>query len=302
MIEKVKEEVLLVTENIPLKFFKRGKVRDIYELDGKLLIVATDRISCFDVVLSEGIPYKGKVLTQISKFWFEYLKEQSENHAVTFDMEPLRDKLGDATEILKDRSMLVKKTRPLSIECVVRGYLAGSGWKEYKETGEICCIKLPKGLKESDQLPEPIFTPSTKEDIGHDLNITEFGARKKLGDRLYDLVKGKVIAIYKKAAEYADSKGIIIADTKFEFGVTEEGKTILIDEVLTPDSSRFWPKEKYKPGGPQVSFDKQYVRDWLESTGWDKVYPAPKLPGEIIQRTSGKYLLAYKMLAGASIV
>ncbi len=296
MTEKVKEEVLLATENIPLKFFKRGKVRDIYELDGKLLIIATDRISCFDVVLSEGVPHKGKVLTQISKFWFEYLKDLSENHAVTFDMESLRDKLGDSTEILKDRSMLVKRTRPLAIECVVRGYLAGSGWKEYKETGEICCIKLPKGLKESDQLPEPIFTPSTKEDIGHDLNITEFGARKKLGDRLYDLVKGKAIAIYKRAAEYADSKGIIIADTKFEFGVTEEGKTILIDEVLTPDSSRFWPKEKYKPGGPQASFDKQFVRDYLEGLDWNKTSPAPHLPEDIIKKTSKKYLEALRKL------
>ncbi len=296
MTEKVKEEVLLATENIPLKFFKRGKVRDIYELDGKLLIVATDRISCFDVVLSEGVPYKGKVLTQISKFWFEYLKDLSENHAVTFDVESLRDKLGGAADILKDRSMLVKRTRPLAIECVVRGYLAGSGWKEYKETGEICSIKLPKGLKESDKLPEPLFTPSTKEDIGHDLNITEFGARKKLGDRLYDLVKSKTIAIYNKAAEYADSKGIIIADTKFEFGVTEEGKTILIDEVLTPDSSRFWPKEKYKPGGPQVSFDKQFVRDYLEGLDWNKTPPAPHLPEDIIKKTSKKYLEALRKL------
>lgn len=296
MTEKTKEEILLITENLPLKFFKRGKVRDIYEFDDKLLIVATDRISCFDVVLSEGIPYKGKVLTQISKFWFDFLKDLTDNHVITFDMESLRDKLGDSTGILKDRSMLVKRTRPLTIECVVRGYLSGSGWKEYEETGEIYGIKLPKGLKESDQLPEPIFTPSTKEDIGHDMNITEFGARKKLGDRLYDLVKGKAITIYRKAAEYADSKGMIIADTKFEFGITEEGKTILIDEVLTPDSSRFWPKEKYKPGGPQVSFDKQFVRDYLESLEWNKTPPAPTLPEDIIKKTSKKYLEALKKL------
>jgi len=296
MTEKTKEEILLTTENIPLKFFKRGKVRDIYEFDNRLLIVATDRISCFDVVLSEGIPYKGKVLTQISRFWFDFLKDLSENHIVTFDMESLRDKLGDSVEILRDRSMLVRRTRPLAIECVVRGYLSGSGWKEYKESGEICGIKLPKGLRESDQLPEPIFTPSTKEEVGHDFNITEFGARKKLGDRLYDLVKGKAIAIYSKAAEYADSKGIIIADTKFEFGVTEEGKTILIDEVLTPDSSRFWPKDKYKPGGPQASFDKQFVRDYLESLNWSKSPPAPNLPEEIIRKTSKKYLEALKKL------
>ena len=295
-MEKMKEEILLTTENIPLKFFKRGKVRDMYELDDKLLIIATDRISCFDVVLSEGIPHKGKVLTQISKFWFEFLKDLTDNHVVTFDMEPFRDKLGGSFEILKDRSMLVRRARPLAIECVVRGYLSGSGWKEYKEDGEICGIKLPKGLKESDRLPEPLFTPSTKEVIGHDFNITEFGARKKLGDRLYDLVKGKAVAIYNKAAEYADSKGIIIADTKFEFGVTEEGKTILIDEVLTPDSSRFWPKEKYKPGGPQASFDKQFVRDYLESLEWNKTPPAPNLPEDIIKKTSKKYLEALRKL------
>ncbi len=296
MTEKTKEEILLTTGNIPLKFFKRGKVRDIYEFDDKLLIVATDRISCFDVVLSEGIPYKGKVLTQISKFWFEFLKDTIDNHVVTFDMDSLRDKLGDSVEVLRDRSMLVKRTRPLAIECVVRGYISGSGWKEYKEDGEICGIKLPKGLKESDKLSEPIFTPSTKEDIGHDMNITEIYGRKKLGDRLFEMIKGKAICIYKKAADYAETKGIIIADTKFEFGVTEEGRTILIDEVLTPDSSRFWPKEKYKPGGPQVSFDKQFVRDYLESLDWHKTPPAPNLPEEIIKKTSKKYLEALKKL------
>jgi phosphoribosylaminoimidazole-succinocarboxamide synthase len=216
-------------------------------------------------------------------------------------MDSLRDRLGSSTDMLRDRSMLVRKTRPLPIECVVRGYLSGSGWKEYKENGEICGIKLPKGLKESDQLPEPLFTPSTKEDIGHDINMTEIGARKKLGDRLFELVKCKAISIYKKAAEYADSKGIIIADTKFEFGVTEEGKTILIDEVLTPDSSRFWPKEKYKPGGPQMSFDKQFVRDYLEGLDWGKTPPAPNLPEDIIKKTSKKYLEALKKLTGKEI-
>jgi len=301
MTEKTKEEVVLTTEGVPLKFYKRGKVRDIYELDNKLLIVATDRISCFDVVLQEGVPFKGKVLTQISRFWFDFLRDITDNHVVTFDMDSLRDKLAGATDMLRDRSMLVRKTRPLSIECVVRGYLSGSGWKEYRENGEICCIKLPRGLKESDQLPEPIFTPSTKEDVGHDINITEIGARKKLGDRLYELVKCKAIAIYKKAAEYADSRGIIIADTKFEFGVTEEGKTILIDEVLTPDSSRFWPKDKYKPGGPQASFDKQFVRDYLEGLGWCKTPPAPGLPEDIINKTSKKYLEALKKLTGKEL-
>jgi len=301
MTEKTKEEVILVTEGVPLKFYKRGKVRDIYELDGKLLIVATDRISCFDVVLQEGIPFKGKVLTQISSFWFSLLKDITENHVVTFDMDSLRDKLGDSTDMLRNRSMLVKRTRPLPVECVVRGYLSGSGWKEYKENGEICGIKLPRGLKESDQLPEPLFTPSTKEDIGHDINMTEIGARKKLGDRLYEMVRCKAISIYNKAAAYADSKGIIIADTKFEFGVTEEGKTILIDEVLTPDSSRFWPKEKYKPGGPQMSFDKQFVRDYLEGLDWCKAPPAPNLPEEIIKKTSKKYLEALKKLTGKEL-
>ncbi len=301
MTEKTKEQVILATEGVPLKFFKRGKVRDIYEYDDKLLIVATDRISCFDVVLQEGIPFKGKVLTQISAFWFSFLKDLTENHIVTFDMDSLRGKLGDSADMLRDRSMLVRKTRPLPIECVVRGYLSGSGWKEYKENGEICGIKLPKGLKESDQLPEPLFTPSTKEDVGHDINMTEIGARKKLGDRLFELVKCKAIAIYNKAAAYADSKGIIIADTKFEFGVTEEGKTILIDEVLTPDSSRFWPKEKYKPGGPQMSFDKQFVRDYLEGLDWCKVAPAPNLPEDIIKKTSKKYLEALKKLTGKEI-
>ncbi len=301
MTEKTKEQVILATEGVPLKFFKRGKVRDIYEFDNNLLIVATDRISCFDVVLQEGIPFKGKVLTQISGFWFSFLKDLTENHIITFDMDSLRDRLGSSTDMLRDRSMLVRKTRPLPIECVVRGYLSGSGWKEYKENGEICGIKLPKGLKESDQLPEPLFTPSTKEDIGHDINMTEIGARKKLGDRLFELVKCKAISIYKKAAEYADSKGIIIADTKFEFGVTEEGKTILIDEVLTPDSSRFWPKEKYKPGGPQMSFDKQFVRDYLEGLDWGKTPPAPNLPEDIIKKTSKKYLEALKKLTGKEI-
>lgn len=290
------QEVLLTTQNIPLKFYKRGKVRDIYEVDDKLLIVATDRISCFDVVLSEGIPYKGKVLTQISRFWFGYLKDITDNHIITFDLESLRDKLGDSLPILEDRSMLVRKTRPLPIECVVRGYVSGSGWREYKESGEICGIKLPRGLKESEKLPEPIFTPATKEDVGHDINITDVSAKKKIGERLFEMVKAKALAIYKKASDYADSKGIIIADTKFEFGVTEEGKTILIDEVLTPDSSRFWPKDKYRPGGPQVSFDKQFVRDYLEGLDWDKTPPAPNLPDEVIQKTSQKYLEALKKL------
>lgn len=297
----MKEDVLLNTSNIPLKFFRRGKVRDVYEFENKLLIVATDRISCFDVVLSEGIPYKGRVLTELSKFWFEFLKDIVDNHIITFDMEALRGRLGDSASFLSGRSMLVKKTRPLPIECVVRGYISGSGWKEYKESGEICGIKLPKGLKESDKLPETIFTPSTKEDVGHDLNITEIYARKKLGDRLFELVKNKAVAIYEKASALAESKGIIIADTKLEFGITDEGKTILIDEVLTPDSSRFWPKDAYKPGGAQASFDKQFARDYLENLNWDKTPPPPVLPEDIINKTSRKYLEALKRLTGAEL-
>lgn len=297
----MQENVLLTTKNIPLRLFKRGKVRDVYEADDKLLIVATDRISCFDVVLPDGIPDKGKVLTQISKFWFDFTKDIIENHAIGLDLEPLRDMLAGSMDILEGRSMLVKRTKPLPIECVVRGYLSGSGWKEYKESGEVCGIKLPKGLKESDKLAEPIFTPATKEDIGHDINITESTTRKRVGDRIFDMVKNKSIAIYKKAADYAESKGIIIADTKFEFGITYEGKIILIDELLTPDSSRFWPKDKYKPGGTQPSFDKQFVRDYLEGAGWDKTPPAPNLPDEIIRKTSKKYIEALKRLTGKEL-
>lgn len=297
----IKENVLLTTEGIPLKLYKCGKVRDVYEVDDKLLIVATDRISCFDVVLPDGIPYKGKVLTQISKFWFEFTKDIINNHVIAFELESLREKLGDSINILEGRSMLVKKAKPIPIECVVRGYLSGSGWKGYKDSSEVCGIKLPKGLKESDKLPEPIFTPATKEDVGHDINVTENYTRKKIGDRIFDMVKSKSIAIYKKAAEYGESKGIIIADTKFEFGISNEGKIILIDELLTPDSSRFWPRDKYKPGGPQPSFDKQFVRDYLEGLDWDKTLPAPNLPEEIIQKTSQKYLEALKRLTGKEL-
>ncbi|KPK40008.1 MAG: phosphoribosylaminoimidazole-succinocarboxamide synthase [Omnitrophica WOR_2 bacterium SM23_29] len=297
----IKENILLTTESIRLRLFKRGKVRDIYEVDNILLIVATDRISCFDVVLPDGIPYKGKVLTQISKFWFDFTKDIIDNHVITFSLESFQEKLGDSLDILEGRSMLVKKAKPIAIECVVRGYLSGSGWKEYKDSGEVCGIKLPKGLKESDKLPELIFTPATKKDVGHDINVSECYVRKKVGDRIFDMVKSKSIAIYKKAADYGESKGIIIADTKFEFGITDEGKIILIDELLTPDSSRFWPKDKYKPGGPQPSFDKQFVRDYLEGLDWDKTPPAPNLPEEIINKTSQKYLEALRRLTGKEL-
>ena len=298
----IEANILLTTENIPLKLHKRGKVRDVYEVDNKLLIVATDRISCFDVVLANGIPHKGKILTQISRFWFESMKDIIDNHLISFELEPLRERLGDSIGILEGRSMLVKRARPIPIECVVRGYLSGSGWREYKGNGGVCGITLPKGLKESDKLPEPIFTPATKENVGHDINVTEAYCRRRIGDRIFDMVKNKSKSIYKKATEYAESKGIIIADTKFEFGITEEGKIILIDELLTPDSSRFWPKDKYKPGGPQPSFDKQFVRDYLQGLDWDKTPPAPNLPDEIIQKTSQKYLDALKRLTGKELV
>ncbi len=287
--------ILLKTDFPDIKLFRRGKVRDVYDLGDKLLIVATDRISCFDVVLGCGIPQKGKVLTKISLFWFDYLKDITETHLITADIEKYPKELMKYKEILKDRSMLVKKAKSLPIECVVRGYLSGSGWKEYKEKSSICGIKLPKGLKESQKLPQPIFTPSTKADIGHDMNIDEEAAEKLAGKDVFEEVKAKSIALYQKASLYAESKGIIIADTKFEFG-RYNGKLILIDEVLTPDSSRFWPKEGYAPGRRSPSFDKQFVRDYLESLSWDKKPPAPEVSKDIIEKTSQKYLHALKIL------
>ncbi|MFN3966139.1 MAG: phosphoribosylaminoimidazolesuccinocarboxamide synthase [Endomicrobiia bacterium] len=292
--------VLLETkpEELGLKLFKRGKVRDIYDLQDSLLIISTDRISCFDVVLPCGIPYKGYVLTQLSCFWFEFTKDIIKNHFITADLKKFPVKLSE--DIFKDRAMLVKKSNPLPVECVVRGYLSGSGWKEYKEKGTICGIKLPSELKESEKLPEPIFTPSTKANVGHDINITEKEVKNLIGKELTEKIKEKSIAIYKKSSEYAEKRGIIIADTKFEFGISD-GELILIDEVLTPDSSRFWPKDEYKPGRPQISFDKQFVRDYLETLNWDKTPPAPMLPEEIIQKTSEKYIQALEMLTGKKV-
>ncbi len=287
--------LLLTTDFADLKLFRRGKVRDVYDLGDKLLIVATDRISCFDVVLGCGIPQKGKVLTKISLFWFDYLKDITGTHLITADVEKYPKELSKYREILKERSMLVKKAKALPIECIVRGYLSGSGWKEYKEKSSVCGIPLPSGLKESDRLPEAIFTPSTKADIGHDLNIDENSAKQIVGYEVFDEIKAKSLALYNKASRYAETKGIIIADTKFEFG-QYEGKLILIDEVLTPDSSRFWPKEGYAPGRPQPSFDKQFMRDYLESLNWDKKPPAPEVSQDIVEKTSQKYLRALKVL------
>ncbi len=291
------ENVLLQTNFPDLKLLRRGKVRDVYDLGDSLLIVATDRISCFDVVLGCGIPHKGEVLTKISLFWFDYLRDICENHLLTADAEAYPPQAKKYREALRGRSMLVKKAEPLAIECIVRGYLSGSGWKEYRKTQSVCGIRLPAGLKESQKLPQTIFTPSTKADVGHDINVDEAGAVRIVGKEAFADVRAKAVALYEKAAAYAQTKGIIIADTKFEFG-RYGGKLILIDEVLTPDSSRFWPQEGYAPGRPQPSFDKQFVRDYLETLSWDKTPPAPDVSADVIQKTSEKYLHALKVLTG----
>ncbi|MCX5703079.1 MAG: phosphoribosylaminoimidazolesuccinocarboxamide synthase, partial [Candidatus Omnitrophica bacterium] len=281
-------KVLLSTDFKDLKLFKRGKVRDVYDLGDRLLIVSTDRISCFDVVLPDGIPYKGSVLTSLSCFWFDFIKDIIPNHFITADIRQYPEGLKKYSQDLRGRSMLVLKTEPLPVECVVRGYLSGSGWKEYKEKQSVCGIKLPEGLLESDKLPGVIFTPSTKADRGHDMNVDQAYIEKLVGKDIADKLVKASVRIYKKAGEYALSRGVIIADTKFEFGLYDN-KTILIDEVLTPDSSRFWPKDEYAPGAPCPSFDKQFVRDYLESLDWDKAPPAPSLPDEIIEKTTRKY-------------
>ena len=283
-------------KNLHLK--GRGKVRDIYDLGDRLLIVATDRISAFDVVMPNPIPDKGKVLTQLSKFWFDMTKGIVPNHIISTDVRDFPEECRPYQEILRDRSMLVVKAQPLPIECVVRGYLSGSGWEEYRKTGEVCGIQLPKGLAESSKLEEPIFTPATKEEIGlHDENITFERVETIVGKELAQRLKFLSLAIYKKARDFAEGKGILIADTKMEFGV-KDGRLLLIDELFTPDSSRFWPKDDYRPGGSQKSFDKQFLRDYLLSIHWDKTPPAPELPEEIIQKTRGKYLEAYERIMG----
>ncbi|MBI5604245.1 MAG: phosphoribosylaminoimidazolesuccinocarboxamide synthase [Deltaproteobacteria bacterium] len=289
---------LLETDFEGLKLINRGKVRDIYDLGEHLLIVATDRISAFDVVMPNPIPGKGVILTQISKFWFKVLESITPHHLISTEVKDFPKECRPYEAELKDRSMLVKKTKPLPVECIVRGYLSGSGWKDYQTTGGICGITLPAGLKESDRLNTPIFTPSTKAELGtHDENVPMEEVRKLLGDELSDYLARTSLAIYEKARLLGEKKGIIIADTKFEFGMLE-GKCILIDEVLTPDSSRFWPQDQYKPGGPQASFDKQFLRDYLESLHWDKKPPAPELPQEIIEKTRAKYEEALRILTG----
>ena len=282
-----------------LNLVRRGKVRDIYDLGENLLMVASDRISAFDVVMPDPVPDKGIILTQISLYWFEIMKPIIENHVVSANVDEYPDVCQPYAEDLRGRSMLVKKTEPLSIECVVRGYISGSGWKSYQKSGSICGIHLPEALLESDKLPEPIFTPSTKEELGaHDINIDFSEAEKRIGKDLASKASDLSLAIYKKGSEMAAEKDIIIADTKFEFGLLPEGKLILIDEVLTPDSSRFWPKDTYQPGGSQQSFDKQYVRDHLLSVQWNKKPPAPSLPEDIILNTREKYLEALTQLTG----
>ncbi|MGH2567869.1 MAG: phosphoribosylaminoimidazolesuccinocarboxamide synthase [Bacteroidota bacterium] len=295
--------VLTQTHFLGLALRNRGKVRDLYEFDDALLIVATDRISAFDVVMAQGIPFKGKVLTQISEFWFEQTRDIVPNHLVSTIVYDFPSVCKPYWRVLEDRSMLVKKTKPLPIECVVRGYLSGSGWLEYKENQTVCGIKLPAGLVESEKLPEPIFTPATKEDVGkHDENITFDRAAAIVGIGAAETLRDFSLNIYKRAAAMAEEKGIIIADTKMEFGLDEKGKIILIDELLTPDSSRFWPKDKYESGRGQESFDKQYVRDYLLSINFNKKPPPPTLPEEVIFKTAGLYVEALKKLSGKTLV
>jgi len=283
----------------------KGKVRDIYDANGDLVMVATDRISAFDYVLGSGIPDKGKVLTQLSGFWFERMGDLVPHHLVSMDVDAFPEAAKKHADILRGRTMLVRKTDPVPIECVARGYLSGSGWKEYQKSGSVCGIKLPSGLRESDRLPQPIFTPATKAESGHDENISEEEAAKLVGAPLVKRLKALTLEIYRRGVEHALTKGIIIADTKFEFGLVGSGNpdtdVVLIDEVLTPDSSRFWPQDQYKPGQGQPSFDKQYVRDYLEEIRWNKQPPVPSLPDDVVRRTREKYVEAFTLLSGRGL-
>jgi len=282
---------------------KQGKVRDIYDLGGSLLIAATDRLSAFDVILPDGIPNKGKILTQISAFWFRRLEKVVRNHVISTDINDFPESFRSHPEIFAGRSMLVRKTRPLPVECVVRGYLSGSGWTEYRKSAQICGIPLPAGLRESEKLPDPIFTPTTKAEIGtHDENITFDEVVRLVGKQTAERLRELTLTLYRMGADHAASCGIIIADTKFEFGMDDQDQIIWIDEALTPDSSRFWPMESYAPGGGQPSFDKQFVRDFLLSIQWDKAPPAPRLPEEIIRTTAEKYEEALTRLTGKGVV
>ena len=291
-----------------LTLLRRGKVRDVYEVPGDddvLLIVATDRISAFDYVLASGIPDKGKVLTQLSGFWFERMGDLVPHHLLSLDADAFPAPARRHANMLRGRTMLARRTRPIPIECVARGYLSGSGWKEYRQTGSVCGIELTKGLRESDRLTEPIFTPATKADSGHDVNISEAEAARLVGADLIARLKELTLAIYRRGCEHAEAKGIIIADTKFEFGLVGDGDPrtdlVLIDEVLTPDSSRFWPRASYAPGHGVPSFDKQFVRDYLEDIRWNKQPPVPSLPEDIVAKTRAKYVDAFRLLTGREL-
>lgn len=293
--------MILETVFSDLEPIARGKVRDLYSVGDLLLLVATDRISAFDHVLGSGIPGKGKILTQMSLFWFEVLADITENHLITAEVDRFPEELRTHAEELRDRSMLVHKADMFPVECVVRGYLSGSGWKDYQATGMLCGIPLPKGLQESDRLPEPLFTPASKSQGGeHDENISFEEMKTRIGSQDAEKLRELSLKIYAKASNHAESCGLILADTKFEFGRTPKG-IVLADEVLTPDSSRFWPQESYRPGGAQPSFDKQFVRDYLESIRWNKQAPAPALPQEVVERTQQKYLEAYRLLTGKDL-
>ena len=293
-------EPLLTLELPGIPKLKSGKVREVFDLGDRLLFVATDRISAFDCIMPNGIPRKGEVLTQISYFWFAQTQSFQPNHLLSRAEDPLPERLQPFAEPLARRSMIVKKAKPLAIECVVRGYLAGSGWKEYRERQTVCGIKLPPGLKESSELPAPIFTPATKAETGHDENISFAEAEQIVGTQVAEQVRNASLKLYRFARDYARKRGIIIADTKFEFGLLD-GQPILIDEALTPDSSRFWPADQFEPGKAQPSFDKQFVRDYLETLDWNKTPPAPALPAEVVAKTQAKYLDAYERLTGRTL-
>ena len=292
------ERVIVETDLPGLKQVSRGKVRDMYEVEGNLLIVASDRISAYDSILPTGIPQKGKVLTGLTLFWLDYLKPDYQ--LITANVAEMPDAVRAHADILRGRSMLVKNADVLPVECVARGYLAGSGWREYQESGTVCGIELPAGLRESEKLPRPAFTPATKAETGHDENISLEKAAEIIGTEKAETIRRNTLELYSRAADYARTKGIIICDTKFEWGVCD-GEVVLIDEVLTPDSSRFWPLAGYEPGKSQPSFDKQYVRDWLTESGWDREPPAPELPEEVARKTSEKYVQAYEILTGGKL-
>ncbi|MFO7958584.1 MAG: phosphoribosylaminoimidazolesuccinocarboxamide synthase [Candidatus Brocadiia bacterium] len=292
-------EPVVETDLEGLDLVNRGKVRDMYALDDRLLIVTTDRISAYDSVLGSAIPWKGKVLTHLTRFWLDYLSSLTAHHLITTDVAGMGADVQRHRTLLEGRSMLVKRAEVLPVECVVRGYLSGSAWRSYRDSGSICGVQLPEGLEESDKLPEPVFTPATKAETGHDENIPFERMRGIVGDELAEEMRDRSLAIYGRAAAYAAERGIIISDTKFEWGLVDDELT-LVDEVLTPDSSRFWPADTYEPGGPQFSYDKQFVRDWLDESGWDHQPPAPELPDEVVRKTAEKYLEACRVLTGDS--